>query len=118
MKPIDQKTAAAIKTTHLACTHFSHWLCRVCWRKTVPRQAAWITSQQQELQIPALCLSTLLKGKQRGQKASVYFARLALSEIIRFTAHMQIQITGEKSSSNMLIFPTLLEKGKKTGNTT
>jgi len=48
----------------------------------------------------------------------VYFARLALSEIIRFTAHMQIQITGEKSSSNMLIFPTLLEKGKKTGNTT
>lgn len=57
MKTIDRKRAAATRTTHLACTHFSHWLCSVYWNKTVPKQAAWITLQQHTLQIPVFCLS-------------------------------------------------------------
>lgn len=81
MKTIDQRRAAATKTTHLACTPFSHCLGSVL--ETGCPQASCMNHWAHTLQIPASCqFFSSPEGKEsKGWNACVHVVRLALSEI-------------------------------------
>lgn len=118
MKAIDQRRAAATKTTHLACTPSSH--CAVYWKQAVLKQLheALCSNTHSNFQL-SVCPSALLKGKQRTECmcARCYIGTSRNPSDLLYACRSRSFESEAALTCGNAFLSTLLEKGKKIENT-